>query len=165
MTAERDRSPHLRALIAFSNVQDHFKPGRIGKEITELTRDEAASDVDSGRWQVSTNGGARPLWAPDGRELFYLTNDGVMGVTVDMDAGPGFRHGTPELIFAGQYAGTSTAFVAQNRTYDISPDGQRFLMLKAGGAADADDPFAGLTQIHVVTNWFQELKARVPTGQ
>ena len=38
-------------------------------------------------------------------------------------------------------------------------------MLKAGGAADADDPFAGLTQIHVVTNWFQELKARVPTGQ
>ena len=123
-------------------------------------------DVDSGRWQISTVGGARPLWAPDGRELFYLTNDGLMGVAVDVDvdveAGSGFRHGTPELIFSGQYAGTSTALVSQNRTYDISPDGQRFLMLKTGGMSDPDDPFAGLTQIHVVQNWTQELLERVP---
>ena len=51
------------------------------------------------------------------------------------------------------------------RTYDIAADGQRFLMLKEGGTADPDDPLAGLTQIHVVQNWFEELKARVPTGQ
>ena len=43
--------------------------------------------------------------------------------------------------------------------------GQRFLMLKEGGTATADDPVAGLTQIHVVQNWFEELKARAPTGQ
>ncbi len=120
-------------------------------------------DVDSGRWQISTDGGARALWGPDGRELFFMTNDGVMGVTVEVDAGSGFRHGTPELIVEGRYVGTSTAVLAQNRTYDISPDGKRFLMLKAGGVADADNPFGGLTQIHVVQNWFEELKARVPT--
>ena len=38
-------------------------------------------------------------------------------------------------------------------------------MLKEGGTATADDPVAGLTQIHIVQNWFEELKARVPTGQ
>ena len=38
-------------------------------------------------------------------------------------------------------------------------------MIKEGGTATADDPFASLTQIHVVQNWFEELKARVPTGQ
>ena len=119
-------------------------------------------DVDAGRWQVSTNGGARALWAPDGRELFYMTNDGVMGMTVDVNAGSSFRYGAPELIVAGQYSGASSMTLAQNRTYDISPDGARFLMLKAGGATDADDPYAGLTQILVVQNWFQELLERVP---
>ena len=119
-------------------------------------------DVDSGRWQISTDGGARALWGPDGRELFFMTNDGVMGVTVEVDAGSGFRHGTPELIVEGRYVGTSTAVLAQNRTYDISPDGQRFLMLTEGRNASGDDPFAGLTQIHVVQNWTQELLERVP---
>ena len=51
---------------------------------------------------------------------------------------------------------------AGGRTYDIAPDGQRFLMIKEGVAADPDDPFAGLTQIHGVLNWTQELLERVP---
>ena len=44
--------------------------------------------------------------------------------------------------------------------YDISPDGQRFLMTKV-----PDQPQAALTQIHIVLNWFEELKRRVPAGQ
>ena len=119
-------------------------------------------DVDAGRWQISTTGGMRPLWGPDGRELFYQGEAGVMGVTVE--AGAGFVAGAPALVIAGPYYAPTVGAVT-GRTCDIAPDGQRFLMLKEGGTADADDPLAGLTQIHVVQNWFEELKVRVPTGQ
>ena len=112
-------------------------------------------DVDAGRWQISTTGGTRPLWGPDGRELFYMTEAGVMGVTVETDAG--FEPGTPGLVVEGFYFRE-----ARGRTYDIAPDGQRFLMIKEGATVDADDPFAGLTQIVVVQNWHQELLERVP---
>ena len=44
-------------------------------------------------------------------------------------------------------------------------DGQRFLRVKEDASANADSPFAGLTQIHVVLDWFSELQARVPTGR
>ncbi len=37
-------------------------------------------------------------------------------------------------------------------------------MIKEGGTADPDDPFVGLTQLHVVLDWFEELRARVPTN-
>ncbi len=116
-------------------------------------------DVDTGRWQISTMGGRRPLWGPDGQELFYLTAGGLMSLSVITD--PAFSAGTPQLLIQGAYYGTVGGFTG--RTYDISPDGQRFLMLKEGASLNADDPFAGLTQIHVVQNWFEELRARVPT--
>ncbi len=114
-------------------------------------------DVDAGMWQVSTAGGVRPLWAPDGREVFYLTSAGVMGVPVE--AGANFTPGTSVLIVPGTYYGGASA--GSGRTYDVSPDGQKFLLFKEG-AIDPDDPFAGLTRFHVVQNWHQELKARVP---
>lgn len=117
-------------------------------------------DVDAGRTQVSTTGGLQPLWGADGRELFYLTEEGVMGVAVETDAG--FGAGTPTLVIAGSYYGASRT--ARARTYDIAPDGQRFLMLKTS-AAPIDAALASLPQIHVVLNWTEELKARVPTGQ
>ena len=86
-----------------------------------------------------------------------------MGVTVE--TGAGFAAGAPALVIAGSYFGLTSGGTVTGRTYDIAADGQRFLMLKEGGTADPDDPLAGLTQIHVVQNWFEELKARVPTGQ
>ena len=99
----------------------------------------------------------QPLWGPDGRELFYMTDAGVMGVSVETAAG--FVPGTPTLVIAGQYGRLD-----RGRRYDIAPDGQRFLMIKQGAAPtnDADDPFAGLTRIIVVLNWYQELLERVP---
>ena len=90
-----------------------------------------------------------------------MTNDGVMGMTVDVNAGSSFRYGAPELIVAGQYSGASSMTLAQNRTYDISPDGKRFLMFKAGAGGGANDPTAQ-AQIVLVQNWFQELLERVP---
>ena len=78
---------------------------------------------------------------------------------VEINTEPEFRAGNPEsIIEPGSYLVNRF-----DRSYDISPDGQRFLMFKEGAAISADDPFAGLTRLIVVQNWFEELKARVPT--
>jgi len=106
-------------------------------------------NVDEGRWQISTGGGGKPVWGPDGLELFYSSRDGsLMAVSVESD--PEFAAGNPEILFE-----------AQSRNYDIAPDGQRFLMVKPGATGE---PYAGLNQIHVVLNWHQELLEKVPVN-
>ena len=79
---------------------------------------------------------------------------------VPIQTAPTFAAGNVGLALEG-------AYVISNfkRTYDISPNGDRFLQMKEGAMTDADDPFAGLTQFVVVQNWFSELQARVPTGR
>jgi Tol biopolymer transport system component len=111
-----------------------------------------------GLWQVSTAGGTRPRWGPDGRELFYLTAAGLMGVAIDTAADVAL--GRPALLVEGAYDGIVDS-ERPGRTYDVAPDGARFLMVKVGGSS-VEDPYAGLTRIHVVQNWFEELTARVP---
>jgi hypothetical protein len=117
-------------------------------------------DVDTGRWPISRTGGQRPLWGPQGRELFYLIDAGVMGVTVE--TGAGFQVSPPTLIIEGSYYGPSGSF--HGRTYDVAPDGERFVMLKEEAVDNTGDPLASTPQITVVLNWFEELKARVPVN-
>ncbi len=82
-------------------------------------------NIDNGRWQVSIGGGTEPRWSRDGTELFYRNGGALMVVPVQ--TGPGFTAGSPQVLFAGQYFGN----VGQGeRSYDVSPDGQRFLFLK-----------------------------------
>ncbi len=106
-----------------------------------------------GKWQISTEGGAEPLWNPNGRELFYRSGDKMMAV--DIATQPSFSAGKPRVLFEGQY--NRAAGVTPN--YDVSPDGQRFLMIKPNETGEASP-----TQINVVLNWFEELKRRVPAG-
>jgi Tol biopolymer transport system component/predicted Ser/Thr protein kinase len=106
-----------------------------------------------GKWQISTEGGTEPVWNPNGRELFYRSGDKMMAV--DIATQSSFAPGKPKVLFAGQYVPTPVTFP----NYDVSPDGQRFLMLKPSDAAEAAP-----TQINVVLNWFEELKRKVPTG-
>jgi serine/threonine-protein kinase len=113
--------------------------------------------VDAARWPISPAGGSRPLWARNGRELFYL--DGAdMLTAVPIHTVPTFRAGTPVRLFSTRYA------VPQNlRTYDASADGQRFLMIKE---RSSDQTGSGTnTGMIVVANWSEELKARLPTGK
>jgi serine/threonine-protein kinase len=109
-------------------------------------------DVDAGRWQVSTGGGAQPLWARSGRELFYRSGNTLMVVPLETDRM--FAARTPERVFTGQYA---PPFGGRN--YDVSPDGQRFLMLKVSIAAAAPP-----ARFIVVEDWFDELRRLVPTN-
>jgi Tol biopolymer transport system component/predicted Ser/Thr protein kinase len=107
-----------------------------------------------GKWQISTEGGAEPVWNPNGRELFYRSGDEMMAV--DIATQPGFAAGKPRALFEGRYLPTPFTFPS----YDVSPDGQRFLMVKPTEQAQAAP-----TQINVVLNWFEELKRRVPVGK
>jgi Tol biopolymer transport system component len=106
-----------------------------------------------GKWQISTEGGTEPAWNPNGRELFYRSGDKMMAV--DVATQPSFTAGKPRMLFEGRYEPTP----ATAPNYDVSPDGQRFLMLKPSETEQAP------TQITVVLNWFEELKRRVPAGK
>ena len=108
----------------------------------------------SGRWQVSSAGGNRPAWASSGRELFYLQNDGpMMAVPILTGATGAFTFGTPQRLFDSRYS-----LVQSGRTYDVTKDAKRFLMVKT----DRLDPGLPPTQLVVVLNWTQELKRLVP---
>ena len=106
------------------------------------------------RQQISTIGGRAPLWSPDGRELFYRSVDGRQLLAVPVTTGTTFTAGVPEVLFEGAYLPS----VGAARPYDLTQDGERFLMAKVGGAGDVGRS-PGIT---VVLNWFEELKERVP---
>ncbi len=119
-------------------------------------------DVDGGRWRVAGDGARIPVWSPDGRELLYYSGTAVMSVRVTTD--PSFGFGNPETVFEGQYImGTGGA------GFSVSPDGQRFLMVKRSGTR-TDDTARGLEreaappEVVLVQNWFEELKRLVPTN-
>lgn len=113
-------------------------------------------DVNAGRWQVSTAGGVQPLWARNGRELFYVAPTGDV-MAVQVSAGPGWAATAPAKVIAANsyYHGGQGAAA----TYDVSPDGRRFLMIKQRDPQAETTP----TSLIVVQNWTEELKRLVPT--
>ncbi|MGH9784258.1 MAG: TolB family protein [Terriglobia bacterium] len=113
----------------------------------------SGSGPQGGKWQVSTEGGMEPVWARHGRDLFYRNGDKMMAVNIA--AGLAFTAGSPRLLFEGKYERGPAA----HANYDVSPDGQRFLMVKEGGFESPP------SQINVVLNWFEDLKRRVPPRQ
>ena len=118
--------------------------------------------VEGGRWQVSTSGGDSPLWSPGGRELFFCNGDAVMAVPVKTD--PTFSVGTPKMLFQGTYVSSVLSYDDWDQaTWDISPGGRRFLMMKETGLAASG--VVRSRKITVVLNWFEELKRLVPKGK
>jgi hypothetical protein len=113
-------------------------------------------NVDDFKHPVSTNGGTQPLWAPNGQELFYEKNGALMRVPVKL--GSRFEAGTPEKLFDGPYLFHPPGGGPVGRMYDVSLNGQRFLMIKESSAA-AEPPSP---RIILVQNWFEELKRLVP---
>jgi eukaryotic-like serine/threonine-protein kinase len=75
--------------------------------------------------QISSAGGVLPSWRRDGRELFYATPDGMM-MSVDIVPGPKLSAGTPKPLFRATAPKTMGAFAL----YDVTPDGQRFLVVE-----------------------------------
>jgi len=106
------------------------------------------------RHPVSTDGGVMPLWAKDGKRLFYRRRDQVWAVDIHTDGG--FSTGKPRLL----YERPGYGFGDPTRTWDLSFDGRRFLMVKY----EQRDP-TPVTEMVLVEDWFEELKRLSPSGK
>ena len=102
------------------------------------------------KWQISTDDGVEPVWSKDGRELFYRNGDNIMVVPVQTE--PDFAAGRPQLLFVAPFMDKSW------RSYDVTPDGQRFVMVQK------HEDTAKRQELVVVPDWFEELKRLVPTN-
>ena len=94
------------------------------------------------------------MWAQNGRELFYASLPGTI-MAVPVETGSTFTYGNATKLFDWPTIATP----GQARTYDVSRDGQRFLMVKEAGGDRKDAPSATIT---VVLNWVEELKGKLP---
>ncbi len=105
-----------------------------------------------GRWQISAQGGQEPVWSHSGKELFYRVAGTTMAQMV-MDVAPGrtFTPGARRTLFSlSRYALSPT-----HQQYAVTPDGKRFLMIRAI-ESNPQDHLIG------VENFFDVLRARVP---
>jgi serine/threonine protein kinase/Tol biopolymer transport system component len=104
-----------------------------------------------GKWQISKDGAASPRWRGDGKELFYYAADGQL-MAVPIKAGEtALEVGTPTRLFAPRVLNGPVAAVGFRAQYDVTRDGQRFLLNVP--AEDAAPP-----SITVVVNWPAGLK-------
>ena len=103
------------------------------------------------RWPVSVQGGTEPMWSADGRELFYRSDRRMMVVKVDTEQ-PGLTLGIPELLFE---VSAETSRLMGASSYDVHPDGTRFLMIQ-----DAQE-LTGY-QLRLVLNWTRALSDELP---
>ncbi len=111
-------------------------------------------DGTTGKWQVSTGGGTRPLWSPNGQELFFISPAGAL-MRIGVARGEMWSATVPSVLVPTGYFSHGGN---PGRTYDIAPDGQRFLMVKQAGTGGSNSA----PSIVVVLNWAEELRQRVP---
>jgi eukaryotic-like serine/threonine-protein kinase len=108
-------------------------------------------DPKLGKWQISSAGGVYPRWKRDGRELYYLDSQRqIVAVSVKTDGNFEVGKSTPLFVspLTFQFGPSNTI------PYDVSPDGQRFLISAPGALT----PTANVTPITVVLNWVSALK-------
>jgi serine/threonine-protein kinase len=111
---------------------------------------------------VSVDGGIAPCWHPNGRGLFFISLPGASGtgrmMTVEFAPGGRPHIGRPRVLFEFD-ADVLRLAGWMSRSYDVSPDGQRFYVVQRRPAPSPPP----VTHIDLVLNWFEELKAKVPT--
>jgi len=79
----------------------------------------------AGKWQISRGGGTEPHWRGDGKELYYIGHSGMLtAATVSTEGG--FSSGAPVPLF--QLRGRPHVSSTDEYTYDVTKDGQRFLV-------------------------------------
>jgi len=92
------------------------------------------------REQVSIDGGTQAIWNPNGHEIFYRMDDKMMAV--DVTTSPALKLSSPTILFEARYAYGAGITIPN---FDVSRDGQRFIMVK---------PESGAGRLNVVLNWF-----------
>jgi serine/threonine-protein kinase len=165
MQLELDGSHRVTPLVQSPSIERNGMVSPDGRwlayESNESGRFEISvrpyPDVNRGHWQVSTNGGTRPLWAPSGQELVYVSPTGAI-MRVGVERAPTWSATPPAQLVKEGYATNSASL--SGRSYDIAPDGQRFLLIKEGAGVDETAAPASLV---VVQHWLDDLKRLVPT--
>jgi eukaryotic-like serine/threonine-protein kinase len=128
-------------------------------------------DVGSRKWQISTEGGAGPVWTRGGSEIVY--QDGqrrIVAVAVRSAGNDELDFSKPEPLFIDPRRGgdrdrperlsdTAGFDIGRDRGWDVTPDGERFLFLVPQSAPAGAERAPGLTWIQ---NWADELKRLVP---
>ena len=140
------------SLIHIATTQAHESWGQFspdGRWIAYVSDADGASQVYvvsfpeiRGKRQVSTNGGRRPIWSASGDELFFWNGDTLMVAPVSIGASFDAEAPRPLFVLSGR-----------RRGYDVTADGQRFLV-------HMRNPDAPAREIHVVENWLEVLKAK-----
>jgi hypothetical protein len=155
-TGGRALSPLIKTSFAEQNAEVSPDGRWVAYQSNESGRDEVYvrpfPGVDEGRWLVSTNGGRKPTWARNGTELFYVAPDGAIMAARVGAASSWSNAPAAQIVAAGYFDGGEVM-----RTFDVSADGSRFLVIKQLGNLDG----AG-RNIILVQNWHEELKRRVP---
>ncbi len=109
-------------------------------------------DLESGRWLVSTDGGSSPRWAHSGRELFYLTPANEMMSAVVLTR-PTFTVAERRVLF--QF-GADFVMTRVYTSYDITPDDQRFVIVRNVSAQREER-----MQLILIENWLEELHEKM----
>jgi Tol biopolymer transport system component len=129
------RKPIPFVSTEFRTFDAHFSPD--GKWIAYVSEDTERTEVyvravpggaSSGpgaQWQVSTEGGQRPAWRADGKELFYLALDRRL-MAVPITTGAGVELGAPRPLFQTRVFGFN--LISVSSPYSVATDGRRFLI-------------------------------------
>jgi hypothetical protein len=109
--------------------------------------------------RISTDGGTNPTWSSDDRQIFYRQPAGAgpsVLMAVDVTPGDEFQAGRPTPLIDPWPYGFSPV-----RGYDIFPDGS-FVTITDAGSLPVEPERLRATELHVILNWTEELKARLP---
>ncbi len=148
---ERVAKPLLQAKWTVQNAQ--FSPD--GRWMAYASNETGSMEIyvspfrgGTGKWQVSSAGGQEPRWRQDGKELFYLSAEGKM-MAVAVKSGTSFEAGSPAALF--QTHRRQPVSSLDRFSYDVSGDGQRFLI-----ATKVDE--ANAAPLSVILNWASEME-------
>jgi serine/threonine-protein kinase len=152
---EGDRTPQVYIQTPYDETTPRFSPD--GRYVAYVSDESGRNEVyvqpftGSGvKYRISVDGGAEVVWGETG-EIFYRSGSRMMAVQVRTE--PSLEIRRPQLLFEGSYSLNS----GRAANYDVSADGQRFLMLKR-----EESQISAPTLINIVQNWSEELKQKVP---
>jgi serine/threonine-protein kinase len=137
----------VAALIASAANETEASFSPDGRYVAYQSDETGRSEIfvqtypSGGRWQVTTTGGTEPRWTSKGRELVYRNGPTIVAVPISLQP---FAAGTARPLFG----------VADMSGYDVSPDGQRFVI-----RTDPTSPERA--NFVLVTGWFEELRAKM----
>jgi Tol biopolymer transport system component len=155
--AGQERKPIPYLVTPFNEEQAKFSPD--GKWVAYSSNESGSVEVyvrpfpasSGGKWLVSNGGGREVRWRPDGKELFYVAPDGALMAAEVHAGGSSFEVGVPKTLFHPQITGGTGGGLNFSWRYDVSRDGQRFLINNAAEQTTA-------VPIHMDINWAAGLK-------